>query len=96
MTTSLHRRSSWLASMLYKRCPDGSQYAAFILKREPHQEPLAYLYGPNVPEWLPGLITAGTGKRSPGTAYHRLVRGKYPSQKIEGREAIESLKEMMR
>lgn len=95
MTTSLHSRSSWIGSILYKSCPDGSQYVAFILKREPGEEPLAYLYGPQVPEWIPGLVTAGTGKRSPGRAYHRLVKGKYPCQKVEGKEKVRELKEMM-
>jgi hypothetical protein len=103
MTTSLHSRSSWISSLLYKRCPDGKSYLALILKTEPDQEPKALLYGPDLPSWVPGLVAAGTPKgsgdehyHSPGRAYHKLVKGKYQGQKVEGKEAVERLKEIMK
>lgn len=102
-TTSTRRRSSWIDSVLYKSTHLGHSYAAFILKPsacpvDAHNKPIptAYLYGPEVPSWLPGLIKAGTGKHSPGLAYHRLVKGQYQSQKVQGQEQIDALKEMMK
>src|SRR5688572_32389868 len=59
------------------------------------KEPSALLYGGPVnpiPSWLPGLISAGTGKRSPGLAYNRLLKGKYPYQRIEGSQAVSELR----
>ena len=74
--------------------------------------PVAYLYGGPanpLPAWLPGMLAAGTPKKvrgkngeektihSPGRAYWRLMREKgMIGQKIEGREEVEKLKEMMR
>lgn len=58
----------------------------------------ALLYGgPDspIPSWLPGLIQAGTGGRSIGHAYHKLVKGKFPSQRVEGREKVQELRRIM-
>lgn len=60
--------------------------------------PTALIYGgpeSPIPSWLPGLIQAGTGGRSVGHAYHKLVRGKFPSQRVEGREKVQELRRMM-
>lgn len=109
MTTSLHSRSSWISSMLYKRTPDGTSYLALILKPYTRangcqSEPTALLYGgpeQPLPSWLPGLITAGragkgsSDKASPGRVYHRLVKGKYRGQTIKGEKEVNKLKEMM-
>lgn len=107
MTTSLSLRSSWISQILYKATPDGCSYLAIVLKREPGDEPVAYLYGgPGVdlPPWLPGLLSAGTPKKtregvahSPGRAYWRLLREKgFVGQKVEGKENVARLKEMMK
>lgn len=88
--------SSWIDSIRYRALEDGSSYLAVFLKREDARDaPTALLYGPQVPAWLPGLLAAGTGKRSPGLAFNRLVKGKFPYQKVVGREKVRELKEMM-
>lgn len=85
--------SSWIESIRYKKLPDGSSYVAIFLKRDE-----ALLYGgPDspIPSWLPGLVQAGTGGRSVGHAYHKLVKGKFPSQRIEGAEKVQELRRIM-
>lgn len=60
--------------------------------------PAALLYGgPDspIPSWLSGLVQAGTGGKSVGHAYHKLVKGKYPSQRVEGRKKVEELRRML-
>lgn len=104
MTTPLSLRSSWISQVLYKATPDGCSYLAIVLKREPGDEPVAYLYGPDIPSWAPGLLSAGTPKKtsqgtkhSPGRAYWRLLREKgFKGQKVEGKEEVRKLKEMMK
>lgn len=105
MTTSLHRRSSWIASMAYKSI-GAESYLAFFLKpvvkvNGVKEEEKALLYGgPNtpLPSWVPGLIKAGrVGKPvSPGRVYHRLVKGKYQGQVVTGKENVKQLREMMK
>lgn len=53
----------------------------------------AMLYA-GVPSWVPGLVKAGTGRRSAGLAYNRLVKGQYEYRAVEGEKA-EELREMM-
>jgi hypothetical protein len=58
----------------------------------------ALLYGP-VPYYLKGLLKAGVwhpelGRRSSGRMYHRILYGKYPYQRIEGRTNIAKLRAM--
>lgn len=104
MTTPPSLRSSWISQVLYKSTPDGCSYLAIILKREPGDEPVAYLYGPDIPSWTPGLLSAGTPKKtskgvkhSPGRAYWRLLRERgFVGQKVEGKENVARLKEMMK
>lgn len=106
MTTSLSSRSSWIDSVLYKACKDGSRYLALVLKTEPGKEPKALLYGgaeSPIPSWVPGLVAAGTPKsedgavrHSTGRAYHRLIKDRYPCQVVEGEDKVRELKEMMR
>lgn len=108
MTTSLPS-SSWISSMAYKRV-GGVSYLALFLK--PYRrlsgvksEPTALLYGgpeTPLPSWVPGLVAAGRVKtqdgelNSPGAVYHRLIREKYQGQKIEGKDKVRELKEMMK
>jgi hypothetical protein len=100
--------SSWIDSTLYKSFPDGSSYLAIFLKPGHGSQvlneggvlarqdvPTALLYGPKVPSYFPGLVAAGTGRRSVGLAFNRLVKGKYTYQRVEGKEKVEQLKEMM-
>lgn len=109
MTTPLPS-SSWLASMAYKRTPDGTSYLAFFLK--PYcrlngiwSEPTALLYGGPItplPSWVPGLVAAGRVKTaegkigSPGAVFHRLVREKYQGQIVKGEDKVKELREMMK
>jgi hypothetical protein len=90
--------SSWIESILYKRTPDGRAYLGIFLRSEPGTKPpavpIALLYGPDIPSWLPGLVQAGAGHRSVGLAYNRLVKGRFPYQKVTGQDAI-ALKEML-
>lgn len=89
--------SSWIESVLYKRTPDGQTYLGIFLRPEPWTgaEPVALLYGPDIPSWLPGLVQAGAGRRSVGRAYNKLVKGRFPYQRITGTEAV-ALKEMLK
>lgn len=112
MTTPLSLRSSWIDQILYKSTPDGCSYLAIILKPRPDPcskfgaklPPVAYLYGPDIPSWTPGLLSAGIPKKtregvkhSPGRAYWRLLREKgFKGQKVEGKEEVRKLKEMMK
>lgn len=122
-------KSSWIASIAYKKLDDGSSYLVLFLKDQekhcgscggrgyvPSDDPFckfgsracrdcfrtgrvqvqaAILYGPKLPSWLPGLVQAGTGGKSVGHAYHKLLRGKYPSQRVEGREQVQQLRQLM-
>lgn len=83
--------STWISSIAYRSLPDGSAYLAIFPRDNSH----ALLYGPNTPSYLPGLLAAGTGKRSIGLAYNRLLKGKYSYQRIEGESAIAQLKAML-
>lgn len=85
--------SSWISSVVYKKVGDESYIAIFLRDR-----PEALLYGgpeSPVPSWLPGLVQAGTGGKSIGHAYHKLLRGKFPCQTIKGEKEVKELKEMM-
>lgn len=87
--------SSWIEDVRYKRFPDGRSYLGIFLRPEPgSSERVALLYGPKVPAWLPGLLQAGAGRRSVGRAYNKLIKGKFPFQRVTGREAV-ALKEML-
>jgi hypothetical protein len=81
--------SSWISEVLYKRCPDDSTYLAIFLKSGQ-----ALLYS-GVPSHLPGLIQAGEGGKSVGSAYNSLVKGKYPYQRVEDDKAVKELRKMM-
>lgn len=110
MTTSLHSRSTWIASMSFKSFPDGSSYLALFLKPRKkvngiEGEPTAFLYGgpeTPLPSWVPGLVAAGRVKSesgkvpSPGAVYHRLVKGGYQGQTVKGEKQVRELKEMMK
>lgn len=94
--------SSWIASIAYLRTPDKARYLALFLKEKDGQEgKTALLYGPHVPSWLPGLLCAGLGGRSIGRAYNKLMKGGRAQemglayQRIEGREKVQALREMM-
>jgi len=96
--------SSWISQILYKSLPDGSRYLAIFCKdTDPHEHKTAWntialLYGgpeSPIPPWMHGLISAGTGRRSPGLAYNRLLKGKYPYQRVEGEESVSELRRML-
>lgn len=102
-------QSSWIESTKYKRLPDGSSYLAIFLRPghgtqvlneggilSRQDVPTALLYGPKVPSWVPGLVAAGTGRRSVGLAYNRLVKDKYDYQRVEGEDKVRELKEIMK
>jgi hypothetical protein len=89
--------SSYLAVFL-KDQPETVQDWNSMAHPAGRSEPVAFLYGgptSPVPSWLPGLLQAGTGRRSVGLAFNRLLKGKYTYQRVEGREQVEQLKEMM-
>ena len=78
--------SSWITSIRYR---DG--YLAVFTDRGD-----ALLHG-NVPSYLAGLVQAGKGGRSVGSAYNKLVRSKgYPYQHVTDEAAVKELKEMMK
>lgn len=83
--------SSWISEVTYRCLPDGSSYLALFLEDKDE----ALLYGPFIPPWMPGLIAAGTGRRSVGLAYNRLLKGKYPYQRVVGRESVKELRKML-
>lgn len=89
--------SSWILEVLYKRIParpevgvKESRYLAIFTKGGE-----ALLYGPDIPSHLAGLVQAGLGGRSVGRAYHKLVKGKYQYQKVEDKEKVKQLRQMM-
>jgi len=78
--------SSWITSIRYH-----NGYLAVFTSRGD-----ALLHG-NVPSYLAGLVQAGKGGRSVGSAYHKLVRAKgYPYQHVTDTKAVKKLKEMMK
>lgn len=91
--------SSWIEEVRYRRCPDGRAYLGIFLRSEPGTKslavPVALLYGPEIPSWLPGLVQAGAGKWSVGLAYNRLIKGKFPYQRVTGQDVV-ALKEMLK
>jgi hypothetical protein len=97
--------SSWISSIGYRRFPDGAAYLAVFLRREDQpicngeRIPVALLYGgprSPIPSWLPGLLKAGTGRRSVGLAFNRLLKGKgYDYTRVEGQDNVRKLKEML-
>lgn len=83
--------STWISRILYAR--------GFLAIVRSHGD--ALLYGPSeqnptgVPPWIPGLLCAGTGRRSPGLAYNRLVKGRYQYQRVQGEQKVQELVSMM-
>lgn len=93
VTTTPTPRSTWIRSISYHR-----GYLILFLRGDGGTDGgsnTALLYGPSVPSWAPGLLMAGTGRRSVGLAYVRLVKGKYPYQRVEGIDKVRSLRKMM-
>lgn len=91
MTTHTANRSSWIQSVAFKRADADSPtgFLAVFLGTG-----IALLYG-EVPSYVPGLLVAGTARRSIGLAYNRLVKGRYPYQRVEGRERVQELRALM-
>lgn len=85
MATSQPINSSWIKDVLYH-----NGFLALVTFDD-----TALLYGDNVPPWIPGLLCAGTSKRSPGLAYNRLVKGQYTYQKVEGKSKVSELVRLM-
>jgi len=90
--------SAWISSIAYRM----GYLALFLRCEDIHDPPVALLYGPSledirpIPSWLPGLLAAGTGKRSIGRAYNTLVKGRYAYQRVEGWKQVADLRRMMR
>lgn len=76
-------KSHWIKSVAYK-----NGFLAIFLSNEE-----ALLYG-DVPSWAIGLIIAGTGRRSTGLAFNRLIKGKYQYQHIN-KWLVDTLKYQM-
>jgi hypothetical protein len=87
--TTMKRSSSWISSILYR-----NGFLAIFLKVDRDETPVALLYG-DIPPRIPGLLIAGTGSRSIGLAYNRLVKDRYPYNRVEGRAKVEELKRLM-
>jgi hypothetical protein len=85
--TTIVRRSSWIRSVAYR----AGFLALFLAREDLHDPPVALLYG-SVPSWVPGLLMAGTGRRSVGLAYNRLVKGRYAYQRITGGVQVDKLR----
>lgn len=104
---SMKIRSSWIASVAYRRV-DGVGFLAIFVRGDKGRAPHAMLYGPSpaapegVPSWVAGLVQAGVGGVSVGRAYNRIVRGReqevygWGYERVEGEEKLSELKEMMR
>lgn len=91
---SLKISSSWISKVSYK-----NRFLAVFLKDQPDE---ALLYA-NVPEWMPGLIQAGEGGRSVGSAFNSLLKKKetlekygIQYQRIEGKDKVWELRRMMK
>jgi hypothetical protein len=77
--------SSWISSIAYTR----GFLAVFLTSGT------VLLYA-DTPSWLPGLLCAGTGRRSVGLAYNRLVKGRgYQYQRIEDAARVAELRALM-
>lgn len=81
--------STWISEILYKSTPDSNYLAIFL-----SNESVALLYR-GVSSKIPGLLQAGLGGRSVGSAYNKLVKGKYKYSRIEGQEKVNKLRKMM-
>lgn len=77
--------SSWISSIYYH-----SGYLVLFLR----SDDAAMVYS-GVPPWVPGLLAAGTGRRSIGLAYNRLVKGKYTYQRIDKLSRIRELQQLI-
>jgi hypothetical protein len=93
--TTLTPASTWISSIAYR----AGYLAVFIAPDHcPNSQvgriPVAMLYA-GTPSWLPGLLAAGTGRRSVGLAYNRLLKGRYAYQRIEGAAKIAELRKLM-
>lgn len=88
MTTSTPS-SKWISAFTYRRTSDGQRYLAiFTLGGD------AMLYR-GVPSHLPGLLAAGTARRSVGHAYHVLLRGKGYEYQHVAKSEVGELKQML-
>lgn len=115
-TSSLSRplkiRSSWIASVSYRRV-DGVGFLAIFTREERDGQgraikpAYALLYGlserapQGVPPWVAGLVQAGIGGVSVGRAYGKVVKRHQAKhgwgyERVEGEERFSELKEMMK
>jgi len=77
--------SSWISSLVYVRGGSRGQDRYLAIIPSDCDDCVLLYGGPTtpIPPWLPGLIAAGTGRRSPGLAYNRLVKGKYDYTRVD-------------
>lgn len=98
--TNTSDRSSWIEAIGYRRVDGPRPMTSLAIFTRHKDTPAAILYV-DIPSYLPGLLAAGhttakdDGELSIGATYSRLVRGKYPSQTIEGNEQVAQLMEIM-
>jgi hypothetical protein len=83
-------RSSWIDAVGFIRIPatDTRYLAVFTTAGA------ALLYE-GVPSHLPGLLAAGCGIPSVGRAYNKLVKGRYPYQRVTDDKAVSELRRIM-
>lgn len=87
--------SSWIESIRYRRIGESTYIAVFT------RNDSVILYK-DVPHWMPGLLSAGTPRKedrretyhSPGRAYNKLLKGKYPSQVVKDEVEVNELKQL--
>lgn len=84
--------SEWITETAYRRVDmDGRKVGFLVLFLD---KATAMLYS-EIPSHLHGLLLAGLGGKSIGSAYNKLVKSRYPYQRIEGAEKVRELRELM-
>jgi len=89
--------SAWIERITYVRGGDGARFL-LVWTLDAHRRPGDVLLYGGVPAWLPGLLKAGrvgegtTAQASVGAAYNRLVKGRYPYQRVSRRKIAKVLR----
>ncbi len=81
--TDTSARSSWITAIAFRR--------GYLVIFTTSGTALLYAH---VPSWLPGLLVAGTARRSVGHAYHKLVKGRFLFNRIEA-ERVQELRALL-
>ena len=75
--TDTNKKSSWIRTIAYR-----NGFLAIVTNSH------TMLYA-GVPSWVPGLLVAGTARRSIGLAYNRLVKGRYEYERVDTAKVME-------